>query len=122
MDDISYQVDRNMDEYVNSLTNLLFANAPRQESLGEDLDEVQCEDAEKLVDPEQEPVKDLNEDLDEAVSRTGAIAGAAVGAVVGAFTGGPIGAITGAVKGAITTGVIYPTIADQIKKEIDAGK
>ena len=122
MDDISYQVDRNMDEYVDSLTNLLFANAPRQESLGEDLEEVQSEDAEKLVDPEQEPVKDLNEDLDEAVSRTGAIAGAAVGAVVGAFTGGPIGAITGAVKGAITTGVIYPTIADQIKKEIDAGK
>lgn len=70
MDDISYQVDRNMDEYVNSLTNLLFANAPRQESLGEDLEEVQSEDAEKLVDPEQEPVleslnESVNNDLDK---------------------------------------------------------
>lgn len=70
MDDISYQVDRNMDEYVNSLTNLLFANAPRQESLGEDLEEVQSEDAEKLIDPEQEPVlESLNESVDNDLDK-----------------------------------------------------
>lgn len=47
------------DVYIEEVLDLLFANAPKVEDLGEDLEEVQSEDAEKLVDPEKDPV--LNE-------------------------------------------------------------
>jgi hypothetical protein len=56
--DLVDAADLAQDEYTEALLNLLFANAPTQESLGEDLKEVQSEDAEKLIDPEEEPVKE----------------------------------------------------------------
>ena len=68
--DLADAADLAQDEYTEALLNLLFANAPTQESLGEDLKEVQSEDAEKLIDPEEEPVKDLKEDLNEVEVHT----------------------------------------------------
>ena len=56
--DLADAADLAQDEYIEALLNLLFANAPTQESLGEDLKEVQSEDAEKLIDPDEEPVKE----------------------------------------------------------------
>ena len=53
MGDMSYKVEEDMDEYVNSLINLLFANAPRQESLGEDLDEAPVDPELKAGKPEK---------------------------------------------------------------------
>lgn len=70
LDDLVGNSELAQDEYVDALMKVLFANAPRQESLGEDLEEVQSEDAEKLVDPEQEPVKEINEDLNEVEVHT----------------------------------------------------
>lgn len=68
--DLADAADLAQDEYTEALLNLLFANAPTQESLGEDLKEVQSEDAEKLIDPKEEPVKDLKEDLNEVEVHT----------------------------------------------------
>lgn len=68
--DLVDAADLAQDEYTEALLNLLFANAPTQESLGEDLEEVQSEDAEKLIDPNEEPVKDLKEDLNEVEVHT----------------------------------------------------
>lgn len=56
--DLVDAADLAQDEYTEALLNLLFANAPTQESLGEDLEKVQSEDAEKLIDPKEEPVKE----------------------------------------------------------------
>ena len=58
------------DNYIQSLVDVLFANAPVEESLSEDIEDVQSEDAEKLIDPEEEPVKDLKEDLNEVEVHT----------------------------------------------------
>ena len=46
------------DNYIQSLVDVLFANAPVEESLSEDIEDVQSEDVEKLIDPEEEPVKE----------------------------------------------------------------
>lgn len=58
MSEFADRANMTQDEYVDAIANLLFAHAPTQESLGEDLEEVQSEDAEKLIDPDEEPVKE----------------------------------------------------------------
>lgn len=70
MSEFADRANMTQDEYVDAIADLLFAHAPTQESLGEDLDEVQSEDSEKLIDPEEEPVKDLKEDLNEVEVHT----------------------------------------------------
>ena len=70
MSELADRANMTQDEYVDAIANLLFAHAPTQESLGEDVEDVQSEDAEKLVDPEEEPVKDLKEDLNEVEVHT----------------------------------------------------
>ena len=63
MSEFADRANMTQDEYVDAIANLLFAHAPTQESLGEELEEVQSEDAEKLIDPKEEPVKEsLKED------------------------------------------------------------
>ena len=70
MSEFADRANMTQDEYVDAIANLLFAHAPTQESLGEDIEDVQSEDAEKLIDPEEEPVKDLKEDLNEVEVHT----------------------------------------------------
>jgi hypothetical protein len=70
MSEFADRANMTQDEYVDAIANLLFAHAPTQESLGEDIEDVQSEDAEKLIDPDEEPVKDLNEDLNEVEVHT----------------------------------------------------
>ena len=70
MSELADRANMTQDEYIDAIANLLFAHAPTQESLDEDVEDVQSEDAEKLVDPEEEPVKDLKEDLNEVEVHT----------------------------------------------------
>ena len=70
MSEFADRANMTQDEYVDAIANLLFAHAPTQESLGEDIEDVQSEDAKKLIDPEEEPVKDLKEDLNEVEVHT----------------------------------------------------
>ena len=70
MSEFADRANMTQDEYIDAIANLLFAHAPTQESLGEDVEDVQSEDAEKLVDPEEEPVKDLKEDLNDVEVHT----------------------------------------------------
>jgi len=70
MSELADKANMTQDEYIDAIANLLFAHAPTQESLGEDVEDVQSEDTEKLVDPEEEPVKDLKEDLNDVEVHT----------------------------------------------------